>query len=217
MKKGTLSVSKRYSLIVLLSLFLLGLGAVLTRSWKMTPESHFEKATILMEKNRLDEALSHFILATKSDYRSIKLMSFYHLARLYQKGTPKLPVNMKKAVYYYEQAAAMKLPIAQYQLALLYDVGDKIPEDRKKAIDLMLQAAETLPEAKYALAVWIERGYLGKTNQAWAVALYEQAANAGIKNAMRSLISIYHSGYGHFPENIRREQHWRSRLEDKKK
>ena len=123
---------------------------------------------------------------------------------------------MQKAVFYYEQAASLDMPAAQYELALLYDNGDKIPENRDKAINLMMKAAKTLPEAKYALAVWIERGYLGKPNQAWAVALYEQAANAGIKNAMKSLISIYHGGYGRFPDNIRREQYWRRRLRERK-
>jgi TPR repeat protein len=76
----------------------------------------------------------------------------------------------------------------------------------------MTKAAQTMPEAKYALAVWIERGYFGEPDTKKAVALYEQAATCGIKNAVKSLISIYHGGFGGFPKNIEREQYWRARL-----
>ena len=217
MKKENLYIWKRYLLILTLTCFLIGIGATLTKSWRLTPETHLWQAMTLLQEKKSDKALVHLLLANKSQRSSIRAISSYHLARLYRKGAKGVPQNINKAVFYYEQAALMKVPLAQYELALLYDVGDKIPENKDKAINLMIEAAKVLPEAKYALAVWIERGYLGKPNQAWAVALYEQAANAGIKNAMKSLISIYHGGYGHFPNNIRREQYWRRRLESKKK
>ena len=217
MKKDNLYNKKRYFLIVLLAVFLIALGAVLEKSWRLTPETHYDLAIQLLEEGKQEKALHHLLMAYKSEFNAIKALSAHHLAKLYHKGVKGVPQNMKKAVFYYEQAANLEIPTAQYELALLYDVGDKIPENRDKAINLMMKAAKTLPEAKYALAVWIERGYLGKPNQAWAVALYEQAAQAGIKNAMKSLISIYHGGYGRFPENIRREQYWRYRLKERRK
>ena len=45
-----------------------------------------------------------------------------------------------------------------------------------------------------------------------AVALYEKAAYAGVQNAIKSLISIYHGGFGGFPKNIEKEHYWRARL-----
>ena len=212
MKKNNLSVLKRYLLVIFLTITLIGLGAVLTKSWNMTPERHFEQAVSLLYENKAPKALPHFLLANKSPFSFIRQLSSYHLAKIYHKGIDGVPVNMKKAVFYYEQAAGLKMPKAQYDLALLYDTGDKIPENRDKALHYMMEAAKVLPEAKYALAVWIERGYLGKPNQAWAVALYEQAANAGIQNAIKSLIAIYHGGFGGFPKNIQKEQYWRARL-----
>ena len=217
MRKEGLYTWKRYLLLIILVIFLTGLGAILEKSWKTTPEIHYNLAIHLLQENKPEKALPHFLLANKSKFGSFRGLSAYYLAKIYSKGGNGIPVNMSKAAFYYEQAAKMKIPTAQYELALLYDVGDKIPENRDKAINLMIDAAKVLPEAKYALAVWIERGYLGKPNQAWAVALYEQAAHAGIKNAMKSLISIYHGGYGRFPDNIRREQYWRHRLESKRK
>ena len=217
MKKENLYTAKRYVLIVVLAAFLVVLGAVLEKSWRMTPETHYELAVQLLNEKHPEKALPHLLIANKSTFSSVRLLSAYQLAKLYSKGDKAVPQNMQKAIFYYEQAAQMKMPRAQYELALLYDVGDKVPENRSKANVLMLEAAKVLPEAKYALAVWIERGYFGEPNQAWAVALYEQAAHAGIKNAMKSLISIYHGGYGRFPDNIRREHYWRRRLESKKK
>ena len=217
MKKEGLYTAKRYFLIVLAAVFLIFLGAVLEKSWRMTPESHYNLAIQLLNEGKQEKALPHLVIANKSKTDSFRALSAYQLAQLYAKGAKGIPQNIRKAVFYYEQAAQMKLPKAQYELALLYDVGDKIPENRDKAINLMMEAAKTLPEAKYALAEWIERGYLGKPNQAWAVALYEQAAHAGIKNAMKSLIAIYHGGYGRFPDNIRREHYWRRHLKGKRK
>ncbi len=215
MKKEKLHTTKRYFLIVLLAGLFVFVGAVLENSWRLTPEMHYSLGIDLLNQNKSEKALPHLLIANKSKFTSFRALSAYQLARLYAKGTKGIPQNPKKAVFYYEQAIQMKIPKAQYELALLYDVGDKIPENRDKAINLMMEAAETLPEAKYALAVWIERGYLGKPNQGWAVALYEQAAHAGHENAIKSLISIYHGGYGRFPDNIRREQYWRRRLERK--
>ena len=216
MKKENLYTWKRYLLIIVLAFFLIMLGAALEKSWRMTPEMHFSQALRLLDEEP-QKAISHLLLANKSKIPSFQMMSSYHLAKLYHKGANGVPPNIGKAVFYYEQAADLGLPQAQYELALLFDVGDKIPENRDKAIHYMMEAAKSLPDAKYALAVWIERGYLGKTNQAWAVTLYEQAANAGVENAIKSLIAIYHGGYGHFPENIRREQYWRHQLKNKTK
>ena len=80
----------------------------------------------------------------------------------------------------------------------------------------MEKAAQALPKAKYALAAWIERGYLGKPDYERALTLYEQAAHAGIQNAIKTLISIYHGGYENLPNNPEREQYWRKRLKEKK-
>ena len=102
---------------------------------------------------------------------------------------------------------------AAYQLGLLYDVGDKVPENRNLAIEYMKQAAESgLKEAQYALAVWTERGYFGEPNVAQAVSLYEQAAEQGHQNAMKSLIVLYGTGLDGIPANKERQEYWIQRL-----
>lgn len=212
MSHKNLSAKSRYILLFVLLLSLSLIGTVLLRSWNQTPETHFFEAVKLIENKQPEQALNHFIFAQKSPDPIIRKVSSLYLGRLYHHGADKIPVNMNKAVFYYEQAAALKSIEALYTLALLYDVGDKVPENREKAKDYMTQAAQVLPEAQYVLAVWIERGYFGKPDTKKAVALYEKAANAGIKNAIKSLISIYHSGFGGFPMNIQKEQYWRAIL-----
>ena len=217
MNKDILSSPKRYILIVAAVFVLFILGITMEKTWRMTPEEHLTKAIFLERNKQADRSLSHYISATKSSRPQIQMTSYSHLAEIYYYGKRNVPVNLNKAIYYYEKAANLGSPKAQYQLALFYDVGDKIPENRAKAVDLMKKAATILPEAKYALAVWIERGYFGEPNLNEALALYKEAAEAGVQNAIKSLISIYHGGYENFPKDPEREMYWRDRLENKKK
>ena len=81
---------------------------------------------------------------------------------------------------------------AAYQLALLYDTGDRVPENREQAI-YWLQKAEqaNLADAQYAMAVWAERNYFGTASQDLVLPMYEAAARQGHLNAMKSLANIY--------------------------
>ena len=107
---------------------------------------------------------------------------------------------------------------AAYQLGLLYDVGDKVPENRNLAIEHMKQAEKAgLADAQYALAVWTERGYFGDPDVAQAVALYEQAAEQGHQNAMKSLIVLYGTGLDGIPANKERQNYWIEKLNMKGK
>ena len=213
MSYKNLSTKKRYILLFVILFCLIGIGCALLKTWNQTPETHLFKAIQLLEKNQQQKALNQFILAQKSNDPLTKKISSLYLGRFYHHGLDNIPVNMEKAAFYYEQAANLGSAEALYTLALLYDAGDKIPENREKAKTYMTQAAEELPEAQYSLAVWMERGYFGVPNTRKVVSLYEKAAKAGIQNAMKSLIAIYHSGFGGFPLNIEREQYWRARLQ----
>jgi len=82
--------------------------------------------------------------------------------------------------------------MAAYKLALLYDTGDRVPENRERAI-FWLQKAEqaNLADAQYVMAVWSERGYFGRGSADLTIPLYEAAARQGHLNAMKSLANIY--------------------------
>ena len=214
MKKNLISNKKKTTLFVALVLFLMFIGIVLNRAYQITPENHLVIASEMVKKNPI-KAVRHFKYAANSKNESTRLLSYLHLARLYHHGQDNFEANIPKAVYYYEQAALHNSNEAYYKLALFYDAGDKVPENREKAIDYMKKAAATLPEAKYALGVWMERGYMGKPNMDKVVQLYEEAAKAGVINAIKSLIAIYQNGYGGFPRNIEWEYYWRDQLKKK--
>ena len=103
---------------------------------------------------------------------------------------------------------------AQYTLALLYDQGLGVPEDKQEALKWgLLAAAQGHVPAIYASAIWLERGYNNQTPApAIALSFYEQAAANGHTNAMRSLISIYSNGENDIPVNKERAKFWLQRL-----
>lgn len=124
--------------------------------------------------------------------------------------------NYPKALRLMKRAADGGFPRAQYELALMYDVGDKVPENREEAKKYLAEALKNgLTEAHYVRAVWEERGYYGQPNENTALNYYEMAAIRGHKNAIKSLIVLYGEGMGGFPYNLKRQAHWRQELEQK--
>jgi len=120
--------------------------------------------------------------------------------------------NYRMGVVSLLRASKGGLQEADYELALLYDVGDKIPENREKAIHHMKLAADKgWAPAQYALAVWMERGYFGQVNVTDVVRLYEQAATQGHQNAMKSLIVLY-GGMDGISANPGRQAYWIKQL-----
>lgn len=121
--------------------------------------------------------------------------------------------NYTRAVRYMTKAANGGIAAAQYELALLYDAGDKIPENRELAKNYMtLATLSRLPEAHYVMAVWMERGYFEGANMNQIVGHYEYAASHGIQNAMKTLVVLYDSGVGGFPYNLKRKAYWMQKL-----
>ena len=97
---------------------------------------------------------------------------------------------------------------AMYKLALMYDVGDRIPENRKQAIYWMQKAGNAnLADAHYVTAVWAERGYFGKEGEDLIIPLYTAAAEQGHLNAMKSLVNIYRD------INKEKSQYWMKRIQ----
>jgi len=113
---------------------------------------------------------------------------------------------------YMIRAADAGFAPAQYELGLMYDTGDKIPENRDKAIFYMTKALEAgLSDASYVMGVWTERGYFGAPDTQKAIQYYETAAKAGHKNAMTSLVVLYDT------VNPDRQQFWYNTLITKEK
>ena len=203
-------------LYILTILILLSLGVIAlvsTKDYFMSPENKLYTALEYMKKNNVRKAEKYFVMSAESDNNVIARLSSYYLGNLYLKGEHGFKINPKKAEKYLTKSANLGSVRSAYELALLYDVGDKIPEDREKAISYMLQAANAKnPDALYAMGVWAERGYMGDVPFGKIVSVYENAAELGQKNAMKSLIAIYSTGFGKFPYNVERANYWENKL-----
>ena len=100
---------------------------------------------------------------------------------------------------------------AAYKLALMYDTGDRVPENRERAIYWWQKAEQgNLADAQYVMAVWSERGYFGIGSADLTIPMYEAAARQGHINAMKSLANIYRETS---PEKY---QFWMSKLRSHK-
>ncbi len=179
------------------------------------PAEHFQAGAAYLAEGDYRRAERAFLWASKSDDPSVAPLAAYQLGEMYRKGGVSFEKDGAKASLFLDRAARAGVPAAQYHLALMYDVGDQIPENREKALFYMNEAAKNgYVDALYALGVWIERGYMGEIDMQKVVTLYEKAAEGGHLNAATSLIAIYAGGFGGFPANIERSVYWHHVLQN---
>lgn len=220
MKKKKISgLSSLVFILIILSI--IGIGAVTLKDFFMTPSEQLQTAIGALEDGRIRKAERYFLMANESDDKDVAVTSASYLGQLYLAEGQKVQDNIQKAAPYYkkaamflEKAAAAGIADAQYKLALMYDTGDKIPENRAKAMAWMNEAAKQgYPDALYGLGVWVERGYMGDDiPMDKVILLYETAAQKGNVNAMTSLIAIYSGGFQEVPANPQKATHWMENL-----
>ena len=117
-----------------------------------------------------------------------------------------------KALRHFQIASENGNPQGMYELALLYDRGDGTKENKKEAVRWILKSAEkNYVPAIYTQAVWTERGYFASKTVKDAIPLYEKAAGAGHRDAMRSLILIYGE------TDKEKALHWYRKVKNEKK
>ncbi len=175
----------------------------------LTPQQHLQYALVALKQDQYPKAKAHLLRATKAQ----NAYALYILGTMEIEGKNNdKKANPKQAAVYFESAADLGLKEAQYALALLYDRGEGVEQDKKKALKwAKMAAAQGDINAIYASAVWFERGYSGTAEQHAALILYEQAAERGHLNAMTTLVSIY-SGGTDIPANKQRAEFWKNQL-----
>ena len=136
----------------------------------------------------------------------------------FKKGLEQRGINRPiVAASYFGKAAEKGYRPAQYQLALMYDRGEGVPEDKQKALHWAIQSAKDgNSEALFTVAVWLDRGYGGKREFSEVLSFYELSAAAGSPKAMASLISIYQGGEEDVPADKQKAAYWRQRLNELK-
>lgn len=106
--------------------------------------------------------------------------------------------DLKKAIYWYEKAAAQESGNAVYNLAFMHLLGEGVDKDEKKATEMFFFAAEQLGncDAQLVIAEAYENGHLNlPADYEKAAAFYLKAAQRGAVKAIRQLGELMASGH----------------------
>lgn len=129
-----------------------------------------------------------------------------------------MPVDIPKALAYYEKAAEAGYAPAQMTLALLYIHGENVVQDIDKGLKFAEEAAGNGdPEAQIMLARWYENGENVEKDMEKAVAFYKQAALRGDINAKTALSIIYKNGSDTILPNPYTAARWQKSIQEQKK
>ncbi len=182
----------------LFTLTILSVGGVIygvTKDFFLSPIEQFQIAQQADFNKEFKKAERFYLLSERSKDISVSRLSSYYLGLLYKKNEARGLQNFNEAKRFLTKAAELGLPQAQYELALLYDTGDKIKEDRDQALFWMKKAADSgFVEAEYAYGVYLDRGYKAGEGISQALLYYEKAANKGHQRAIKGLALIYKMG-----------------------
>ena len=194
------------TLLITLILFLNRQPADLSRN-------PLEQALIFYEQGDYQQATTYF---AQADVMNIPEASFALGAMNFAgKG---MPVNIPKALDYYEKAAQADYAPAQMTLALLYIYGENVVQDIEKGIEYAEKAAKNGdPEALIMLARWYENGENVEKDIEKAVKFYKQAALLGNIDAKIALTVIYKNGAGSIKPDEWTAAHWQESIQKQKK
>lgn len=210
-KKKTSKISRViFGLVVVTFLAVCALAA---KDMFLKPAEQLEVGLNALNAEQYKKAERYLLMAGESADKMVSVQADYLLGELYARGGKNFKANGQKAEMFLDRAALEGIPAAQYQLALLYDNGDKIPENRQKALFWMNEAARAgYPDALYGLGVWLERGYMGAVPMDKVISLYEQAAADGQLQAMTSLIAIFGGGADGVKPDIAKSMYWTEQI-----
>lgn len=209
-KKGA-RFSSFLFLLTILSLFLVLYVAF--KDFFLSPKEQFVLAQRADFNKEYKKAEKYYLLTEKAENSQLSVLSSYYLGLLYKKKDANLLKHFQKSEAFLEKAAKKGLAQAQYELALLYDTGDKIEEDHSKAVYWMQKSAEQgFVDAEYAYAIYIDRGYIEGMGMAQSLIYYERAANKGHQAAIKGLALIYKLGAEGIEPNEEKYLFWKNKV-----
>jgi enhanced entry protein EnhC len=139
--------------------------------------------------NRYKQAVKSYQIAAEAKLP----LAYYNLGLAYQIGKDR-PIDMEKAVFWYEEAAEQGQPDAIALLARLHWTG-QANGGQSKALTLFKQAADLKhKDALYQMGLFAETGVLTDVDMNQAVNYYRQAAKQGNDKASLALARIYQYG-----------------------
>lgn len=119
----------------------------------------------------------------------------HDMGAIYIAGRDPVKKDLKRAVFWFQEAADNGIANAKYNLGVLYHQGMGMEPDLNKALDLYSEAAAIgHPEAQYNLGIAYIGGIGYPYDPVKAAGNFESAANAGVMEAAYNLGLIYENG-----------------------
>lgn len=119
----------------------------------------------------------------------------HDMGAIYVAGRGNVRRNLKRAVFWFTEAANNGVANAKYNLGVLYHQGLGVSADMDKAMQLYKQASEMdHPEAQYNLGIANIEGIGMPYNPGNAARYFESAAQQGVVEAAYNLGLIYENG-----------------------
>ena len=119
----------------------------------------------------------------------------HDMGSIYIAGHESVKRDLKRAHFWFEQAANNGVANAKYNLGVLYHQGMGVEASLDKALSLYSEAAEQgHPEAEYNLGIAYIGGIGYPYDPVKAANYFENAANKGVKEAAYNLGLIYENG-----------------------
>ncbi len=119
----------------------------------------------------------------------------HDMGAIYVAGKGTVKRDLKRAVFWFQEAANNGVANAKYNLGVLYHQGLGVPANLSKAISLYKEAAKMgHPEAQYNLGIANIEGIGVPYNPSNAAKYFESAAKQGVVEAAYNLGLIYENG-----------------------
>lgn len=119
----------------------------------------------------------------------------HDMGAIYVAGHGPIKQDLKRAVFWFEEAAKNNIANAQYNLGVLYHQGMGVDKNLDRAIALYQKASDQgHPEAQYNLGIANIEGIGVPYNPQKAATYFENAANKNIVEAAYNLGLIYENG-----------------------
>ncbi len=119
----------------------------------------------------------------------------HDMGAIYVAGHGPIKQDLKRAVFWFEEAAQNNVANAQYNLGVLYHQGMGVDKNLDRAIGLYQKASDQgHPEAQYNLGIANIEGIGVPYNPQKAATYFENAANKNIMEAAYNLGLIYENG-----------------------
>ena len=185
----SMPILKPVAIFLVAVIFLIGVCQ--SNAQKYGPdENHADVMRFIQESDRMTEKdLKQIIkMANSGDPKAQFVLGFSYAYGL------DVPKSIKRAVSWYKKSAEQGFAMAQFQLGVIYSLGDSQPDYVKAVKWYNLSAEQGYSGAQYNLGVMYAKGLGIDQDYKKATELYEKAANQGHLEAQFNLGLMYYYG-----------------------